>query len=124
MHGIMDNNKRNVTEIDKIVGNKIKEIRKSKKISQSKLGEIIGITFQQVQKYENGTNRISISRLYDIAQALNIQIEKLISQDAINESNAEQSNEKADKFANIFASIEDENTKSSILSLIENITKK
>lgn len=120
----MDNNKRNVTEIDKIVGNKIKEIRKSKKISQSKLGEIIGITFQQVQKYENGTNRISISRLYDIAQALNIQIEKLISQDAINESNAEQSNEKADKFANIFASIEDENTKSSILSLIENITKK
>lgn len=119
----MENNKRNVTEIDKIVGNKIKEIRKSKKISQTKLAEIIGITFQQVQKYENGTNRISISRLYDIAQALNIEIEQLISQNTINEANAQKEKITADKFVDIFDNINDENTKNSIVALIETIAK-
>jgi transcriptional regulator with XRE-family HTH domain len=39
-------------------------------MSQMKLGEALGITFQQVQKYEKGTNRISVSRLNEIARAL------------------------------------------------------
>tara|TARA_R110002020_G_scaffold475558_1_gene710904 strand:- start:17207 stop:17611 length:405 start_codon:yes stop_codon:yes gene_type:complete len=43
-------------------------------MSQEKLGEHLGITFQQVQKYEKGTNRIGASRLYAIAKALGVEI--------------------------------------------------
>jgi transcriptional regulator with XRE-family HTH domain len=41
-------------------------------MSQEKLGDAIGLTFQQVQKYENGTNRIGASRLHQIAQSLQV----------------------------------------------------
>src|SRR5262249_18445354 len=44
-------------------------------MSQEKLGEMLGITFQQVQKYEKGSNRISASRLYYLAQILGVQIQ-------------------------------------------------
>lgn len=46
--------------------------------SQSDLGGAIGVTFQQVQKYEKGTNRVSISRLISIAQALDVPLGALI----------------------------------------------
>ncbi len=59
-------------EIDKIVGTKILEVRKSKNISRKELAENVGITHQQIHKYENGTNRISISRLYQICEYLGI----------------------------------------------------
>jgi transcriptional regulator with XRE-family HTH domain len=44
-------------------------------LSQEKLGEAIGLTFQQVQKYERGSNRISASRLYDLSRVLDVPIE-------------------------------------------------
>jgi transcriptional regulator with XRE-family HTH domain len=43
-------------------------------MSQEKLGEAIGLTFQQVQKYERGTNRIGASRLYDLSKVLDVPI--------------------------------------------------
>ena len=56
--------------LDRYVGNRMRVRRLEVGMSQEKLGEALGITFQQVQKYENGTNRVSISRLHQIAQAL------------------------------------------------------
>jgi transcriptional regulator with XRE-family HTH domain len=43
-------------------------------LSQGKLGEAIGLTFQQVQKYERGTNRISASRLYELSRVLDVPV--------------------------------------------------
>jgi transcriptional regulator with XRE-family HTH domain len=43
-------------------------------MTQQQLGDIVGIKFQQIQKYETGMNRISASRLWDIAQALGVSI--------------------------------------------------
>jgi transcriptional regulator with XRE-family HTH domain len=43
-------------------------------MSQEQLGKAIGLTFQQIQKYEHGTNRVSASRLYDMAEALDVPI--------------------------------------------------
>jgi len=43
-------------------------------LSQEKLGELIGLTFQQVQKYERGANRVSCSRLFDLSRALEVPI--------------------------------------------------
>ena len=44
-------------------------------MNQTKLGDALGLTFQQVQKYENGKNRISASRLYDLSRVLDVSIE-------------------------------------------------
>lgn len=44
------------------------------RMSQERLGELLGITFQQIQKYEKGTNRIGAGRLINIAEALNVPI--------------------------------------------------
>lgn len=60
--------------VDIHVGNRIATARKLKRISQVRLGEAIGVTFQQIQKYEKGSNRVSASMLFEIAQALNLQI--------------------------------------------------
>lgn len=58
--------------LDQYIGSKIRERRSSMGISQEKLGEKVGITFQQVQKYERGQNRVSASMLYNIANILNV----------------------------------------------------
>jgi transcriptional regulator with XRE-family HTH domain len=63
--------------VDKLVGAKIRARRKLKGMSQSALADAIGVTFQQVQKYENGANRIGASRLQQIATALGVSIEHL-----------------------------------------------
>ena len=44
-------------------------------MSQEKLGELLGITFQQVQKYEKGSNRVSASRLYHVAKVLSVPVQ-------------------------------------------------
>lgn len=59
---------------DIAVGRKLKERRLISGISQEELGKAIGVTFQQIQKYEKGLNRISASKLYEIAEILNVDI--------------------------------------------------
>jgi transcriptional regulator with XRE-family HTH domain len=49
-------------QIDKIIGRNIRIRRLAKKMSQTQLGEKLGVSFQQVQKYENGTNRVGSGR--------------------------------------------------------------
>ena len=60
--------------IDVHVGARIRLRRTLLGISQSALAETIGLTFQQVQKYEKGANRVSSSRLYDLANALDVTV--------------------------------------------------
>ena len=62
------------SEIDVHVGRRVRSRRKAMGISQSQLAEGLGLTFQQVQKYENGANRISASKLYLIAKLLKVPI--------------------------------------------------
>lgn len=56
--------------IDKHVGERIRVKRRAMKLSQERLADALGLTFQQVQKYERGTNRVSASKLYEIARFL------------------------------------------------------
>ena len=56
--------------VDRHVGALIRAKRKALGMSQAELGEALGLTFQQVQKYERGANRISASKLYEIATKL------------------------------------------------------
>ncbi len=60
--------------IDKYVGSRVRVRRLGLGMSQTKLGQAIGVTFQQVQKYENGANRVGASNLYKIAKGLGVDV--------------------------------------------------
>ncbi|MCU1294385.1 MAG: hypothetical protein JWP08_3235 [Bryobacterales bacterium] len=60
--------------IDVTVGSRIRAARREAGLSQDELGKAVGITFQQIQKYEHGTNRISASRLIGLCEALDVSV--------------------------------------------------
>jgi transcriptional regulator with XRE-family HTH domain len=61
-------------KVDVHVGQRIRQRRWLAGMTQQKLAELVGIKFQQIQKYETGANRVSASRLWDIADALNVEV--------------------------------------------------
>lgn len=63
---------KNLTITDQSLGARVREVRISKGISQDLLGKHLGVTFQQVQKYERGVNRIAAVRLCEIAAFLGV----------------------------------------------------
>ncbi|MCX8666962.1 helix-turn-helix transcriptional regulator [Acetobacteraceae bacterium B3987] len=60
--------------VDAHVGRRIRLLRGLRKYSQEKLAKALGITFQQVQKYERGANRVGAGRLYELAQILEVPV--------------------------------------------------
>lgn len=64
--------------IDRKIGQKIREIRKAWGLSQIELAERVGISFQQIQKYEKGSTRISMMRLQQVANALGVPITRFL----------------------------------------------
>ena len=60
--------------VDKYVGSRVRMRRIMLGMSQEKLGEALGLTFQQIQKYEKGTNRVGASRIQQIAEVLQIPV--------------------------------------------------
>jgi transcriptional regulator with XRE-family HTH domain len=63
--------------IDRVVGQRVRLLRLQRQMSQTDLAEQLGLTFQQLQKYEKGTNRISASKLHMIAKVLNVKVAAL-----------------------------------------------
>jgi transcriptional regulator with XRE-family HTH domain len=66
------------TDIDREVGKRLRALREEAGISQTALGDGSGITFQQVQKYENGVNRVSVSRLLQFCDVLRVPISQVL----------------------------------------------
>jgi transcriptional regulator with XRE-family HTH domain len=66
--------KKSTGSVDKEIGTRVRTRRMVIGMSQEKLGDMLGLTFQQVQKYEKGTNRISVSRMIEIAKVLGVDI--------------------------------------------------
>lgn len=62
-------------EVDAAVGKRIRLRRMALGLSQEKLADALGLTFQQVQKYEKGANRVGASRLFDLARVLQVPVE-------------------------------------------------
>ena len=62
-------------ELDAEIGKRLRQARLVENLTQGGLAQKLGISFQQVQKYENGTNRVSSSRLWAIAQVLGLPME-------------------------------------------------
>jgi transcriptional regulator with XRE-family HTH domain len=59
----------------------MRERRQALGISQVGLGKILGVSFQQIQKYEDGRNRVSAGRLFDICNALNVSLSSMFERD-------------------------------------------
>ncbi|HEY4275522.1 MAG TPA: helix-turn-helix transcriptional regulator [Rhizomicrobium sp.] len=70
--------KANTYSIDKVIGGRLKLYRQRANISQTALGKSLGVSFQQVQKYENGTNRVSAATLIKISKFLNVPVGELM----------------------------------------------
>ena len=60
--------------VDVHVGSAIRKLRRDAGMTQQQLADMVGIKFQQIQKYETGANRVSASRLWDIADALDVKV--------------------------------------------------
>ena len=63
---------------DREIGARIRQARRLRGLSQSDLGRLLGVTFQQVQKYERGTNRVPLSRLVGIAAAFETRLDEFL----------------------------------------------
>jgi transcriptional regulator with XRE-family HTH domain len=68
---------KSATKIDKLIGQNIRVRRLASGLTQERLGEKLGVTFQQVQKYEKGVNRVGSGRLYEIADLLGVPVASL-----------------------------------------------
>lgn len=118
------------TEQDRLVGQRIKLLRKSKGISQTTLGRALGVTFQQIQKYENGANRVGASRLSEVARVLEIPVSTFFEEGG---GLVEQGQKEAFEFLrvpgavdllNAFITIEDNRLRREVLALVRSAARK
>lgn len=117
-----------IEEFNKIIGMRLKLKRNSLGITQSQLGEKLGLTFQQIQKYEKGVNAINIVKLLKIAELLNTNIDYFIG--SLNENSAAASklidenyieNKNTIRLLNYFSKIKNNDIKQKIINLIKEL---
>jgi DNA-binding XRE family transcriptional regulator len=74
---------RSASAVDKYIGARMREQRLALSISQEQLGRKLGVSFQQIQKYESGKNRVSAARLFVICKALNVSLSSMFEHDPL-----------------------------------------
>ena len=121
--------------VDLHVGAQLRLARKVRGMSQEALAEKLGITFQQVQKYERGSNRVSASKLYEIAGALQAQVSYFfegLADPAVAEGEAEPTEQFVHEFlmtpeglelANLFPKITRARVRRRILDLVRSMAE-
>jgi transcriptional regulator with XRE-family HTH domain len=72
---------RNATPVDAYIGARMRERRIALNMSQLELGRALGVSFQQIQKYERGRNRVSAARLFDICKFFNVSLSSMFERD-------------------------------------------
>ena len=72
---------RSASAVDKYIGARMREQRFALSMSQERLGKELGVSFQQIQKYESGKNRVSAARLFVICKALNVSLSSMFERD-------------------------------------------
>lgn len=115
---------------DQELGRRIRAHRLRLGYSQEKLGAMLGLTFQQVQKYEKGTNRVSSERLIDIAKLLDVHPMELLTEErnagngsAISSPFEFIQNARALKLLKAFSQIKDRELQNTVVDLCEQITR-
>ena len=72
---------RRASAVDRYIGSRMRDQRLALNMSQAQLGRELGVSFQQIQKYEMGVNRVSAARLYSICKALNVSLSSMFERD-------------------------------------------
>lgn len=110
------------TDVDRLVGLRITALRKARGLSQTALGTAVGVTFQQVQKYEKGQNRVGAGRLREIARLLEVPVSAFFEE---NEDGGTQSDvfgflgtQGAIEVLRAYALIEDDQLRRDILAIV------
>ena len=118
--------------VDVEVGHRIRIERLARGLSQTALANQLGVTFQQVQKYEKGVNRVGAGRLTKIAEVLGIEVSTFFGAKDMIETGAKESGESsplklltvsgAFRLLRAYGDIEDSNLRRSIVDLVEQIS--
>jgi transcriptional regulator with XRE-family HTH domain len=113
---------------EKSIGGLIRQLRKSSAMSQMQLAEKIGVSYQQVQKYEKGINRLSLSRLKQLSGALGVNISIFLEDDEplkVGENRASYtglSNDEA-KLLMLYRRLQGKKLRSGFLDMLEDVVK-
>jgi transcriptional regulator with XRE-family HTH domain len=115
--------------VDVLVGSRIRLLRKRRKMSQAELGKALGVTFQQVQKYENGKNRVGASRLHLVATTLDVPVSEFFTGAAETNrasfaSKSVAFDPQAFRIAEAFVKIVDKELRASLIDLVEAMARK
>jgi transcriptional regulator with XRE-family HTH domain len=110
---------------DVAVGARIKQVRKAAGLSQTELGEALGISFQQIQKYERGVNRVSASALRKIAETLQVRMGELLGEahDGMRADWALLAREDVRRLIAAFGRISDDSARASLLAIAEHLAE-
>jgi len=121
------------TDVDAHVGDRIRNLREERGLSQEALGQSVDVSFQQIQKYERGTNRVGASRLFELARVLKVPVESFYSGLPAGVTSDAEAKAAATQLANFarskeggelimaFASIKDVRARRQILQLIKTL---
>jgi len=114
-----------IEPVDVLVGQRVRAYRLARRMSQTALAEKVGVTFQQVQKYEKGTNRIGSSRLKKISNVLGVGIASLFAEedggDRAGEFGEILSHPDAARLLGAFSSITEAKLRAALVTLAEGI---
>lgn len=125
------NDERAANAIDRKVGQRVRTRRLEIGMSQERLAELLGVTFQQVQKYEKGVNRIAVSRLWDISVALEMPVSRFfetVSVRGVAEGRQEYVDDalatpEGAQLMAMFASIKSQKLRRKVLELVKTLTE-
>ena len=121
------NDERAANAIDRKVGQKVRTRRLEIGMSQERLAELLGVTFQQVQKYERGVNRIAGSTLVRVAQALDSSVSALLGEAETGALDADAWGDLAEpqalELVRAFSEITDPKLRKALLSFVSKIGK-
>ena len=113
----------NIHPVDAHVGQRIRNRRKELGFTQSKLADALGLTFQQVQKYERGANRVSASKLWEISDVLEVGLTYFFEDMPTDEPIHEAADEEVKRLLNAFESIADPALRHAVISLAEQLRR-
>ena len=126
----LNNLSRKLDPLDILVGKRIRTQRLVRKMSQSELGKHLGITFQQIQKYESGVNRVGAGRLQTIAKIFDLPVSVFFGEDTATLDASDAANETVLNFLNTaravklvkdFSRIKDPAIQQAVVALVEKI---
>ena len=105
------------------LGRMIRVTRKTQGMSQMKLAEKLGVSYQQVQKYENGSSRITVTRLAQIASALGLSAHDLLSAEPAIADNPRSLSEKEARLLMLFRRLQTEKMRDTFIGMLDDLVK-